>query len=80
MLSRLEPTRPGSLPPIDQWPEPPVYDVFQPDGTWLARLQAPDRFVPMYMRGDHVWGVVRDSLDVSYVMRWRVTPPLSERS
>lgn len=67
-----EEREPGSLPPIDQWPEPPVYDVFQPDGTWLARLQAPERFVPMYMRGDHVWGMQRDEYDVNYVVRMRI--------
>lgn len=63
---------PGAPPPADRWVEPAVFDVFQPDGTWLARLEAPDRFVPMYMRGDHVWGMQRDEYDVNYVVRLRI--------
>lgn len=63
---------PGAPPPIDQWPEPQVYDVFEPDGTWLARLDAPAQFTPMYMRGDHVWGMQRDEYDVNYVVRLRI--------
>jgi hypothetical protein len=63
---------PGAPPPIDVWTEPTVYDVLEPDGTWLARIHAPDRFVPMYMRGDHVWGIQRDEYDVNYVVRMRI--------
>jgi hypothetical protein len=63
---------PGAPPPIDQWTEPPVYDVFEPDGTWLARIHAPERFVPMYVREDHVWGMQRDEYDVNYVVRMRI--------
>ena len=63
---------PGAPPPVDRWTEPPVYDVFEPDGTWLARIHAPERFVPMYMREDHVWGMQRDEYDVNYVVRLRI--------
>jgi hypothetical protein len=63
---------PGAPPPLDLWAEPPVYDVFEPDGTWLARIHAPERFIPMYMRGDHIWGVRRDEYDVNYVVRLRM--------
>jgi hypothetical protein len=64
---------PGAPAPIDRWAEPPVYDVFEPDGTWLARIEAPERFVPMYLRGDHVWGMDRDEYDVNYVVRLRIS-------
>lgn len=67
-----EEREPGAPPPIDRWTERTVYDVFEPDGTWLARLEAPDRFNPMYMRGDHVWGIHRDEYDVNYVVRMRI--------
>jgi hypothetical protein len=67
-----EEREPGAPPPINRWTEPPVYDVFEPDGTWLARIHAPDRFVPMYMRGDHVWGIQRDEYDVNYVVRLHI--------
>lgn len=63
---------PGQPAPVDTWTEPPVYDVFEPDGTWLARLDAPKQFMPMYMHGDHVWGIQRDEYDVNYVVRMRI--------
>ena len=63
---------PDAPPPLDEWIEPSVYDVYEPDGHWLARVTLPDRFRPMYMRGDHVWGVQRDELDVNYVVRLRM--------
>jgi hypothetical protein len=63
---------PDAPPPTDRWVEPLVYDVFEPAGQWLARLRLPDRFRPMHMRGDHVWGVQRDELDVNYLVRLRI--------
>lgn len=63
---------PGAPPPADRWPEPTAFDVFEPDGTWLARIHVPDRFVPMFRRGDHVWGIHRDEYDVNYVVRMRI--------
>jgi hypothetical protein len=63
---------PGAPAPVDRWVEPPVYDVFEPDGTWLARIHAPERFIPMFIRGDHVWGMQRDEYDVNYVVRLRI--------
>ena len=42
------------------------------DGTFLARVHFPPRSVPHAMRGDRVWGVTYDSLDVPYVVRWRL--------
>jgi len=63
---------PNAPPPIDRWVEPLVYDVFETDGKWLARIALPERFRMMYIRGDHVWGVQRDELDVNYVVRMRI--------
>jgi sugar lactone lactonase YvrE len=59
-------------PPIDRWIEPLVYDVYEPDGQWLARIAMPERFRPMYLRGNHIWGVQRDEFDVNYVVRLRI--------
>jgi hypothetical protein len=67
-----EQREPGAPAPVDRWSEPTVYDVIEPAGTWLARIAAPERFVPMYMRGDHVWGMQRDEYDVNYVVRMRI--------
>lgn len=55
--------------------EPVVFDVFEPDGTYLGRVDAPEDFalypVPVF-RGDTVWAVVRDDLDVSHVHRFEI--------
>lgn len=63
---------PDAPPPVDRYIEPLVYDVFEPDGTLLARIAAPDKFRPLFMRGDYVWGVQRDEYDVNYVVRLRI--------
>jgi hypothetical protein len=63
---------PDGPPPLDRWIEPAVYDVFEPDGQWLARVALPPRFRMMYMSGDYMWGVQRDELDVNYVVRLRI--------
>jgi len=66
----------GGAPPA-RWREPVVFDLFEPDGRYLGQVRAPDGFslfpAPV-MRGDQVWAVVRDELDVQYITRFRVTP------
>lgn len=64
-------TRPISERP-SRWYEPMAWDVFEADGTFLARVHFPSRSQPHVMRGDRVWGVTYDSLDVPYVVRWRL--------
>jgi hypothetical protein len=51
----------------------PVWDVFDAEGRYLGALELPDRFTPMRIKGDRVWGVWRDDLDVQHVLRLRVT-------
>ena len=54
------------------WPEPTVYDVFEPDGRYLGAVRIP-RETRVYVRwGEHVWGITRDSLDVQYIERFRL--------
>jgi hypothetical protein len=69
--------REANGPPPPRYREPVAFDVFEPDGRYLARVQAPAGFAlypaPVF-KGDHVWGVVRDELDVSYVVRFRMGP------
>lgn len=66
---------PGPLPP-HRWREPMRHDLFEPDGRFLGTVAQPERSEFLYMRGDTVWGVVRDSLDVPYVTRWRIEPSI----
>lgn len=65
----------GSFPPR-RWREPLAYDLFEPDGRFLGTVARPDGATFLYMRGDTVWGVVRDALDVPYVTRWRLEPSI----
>lgn len=64
----------GELPP-SRWREPIVYDVFGADGGFLGTVPVPERVSLRHMQGNTVWGVVRDSLDIEYVVRWRLEPP-----
>jgi hypothetical protein len=53
-----------------------TFDVFEPDGRYLGVVRMPGDFrgspAPV-LRGDTVWAVTRDSLDVQRVVRYRVT-------
>ncbi len=66
------------MPPI-RWRDPAVYDVFDPSGEYLGRVAAPSKTTFRTMRGDHVWAVRRDSLDVEQVVRFRVVPGFGEQ-
>ena len=61
------------MPPI-RWRDPSVYDVFDPSGEYLGRVAAPPKTTFRTMRGDHIWAVRRDSLDVEQVVRFRIVP------
>jgi hypothetical protein len=55
-----------------------VYDLFSRDGSHVGTVGLPfriDRFVPPVVRGDTVWAVVTDDLEVQYVVRARLHPP-----
>ncbi|MGD2152629.1 MAG: hypothetical protein PVG79_05125, partial [Gemmatimonadales bacterium] len=62
---------PGEV-PERTWREPVAFDVFEPNGRYLGMVRAPRGFstypTPV-IRGDTVWAVVRDELDVPYITR-----------
>jgi hypothetical protein len=62
--------------PVNPYREPIVFDVFEPTGEYLGRVEAPEGF-SIYprpvIRGMTVWGVVRDELDVARLHRFQVT-------
>ena len=77
-LAELEAARRGDGPnriPPRRWRERLAYDVFEPDGRFVGHLLVPRRTSLMHMRADTVWAVERDSLDVPYVVRFRLLPP-----
>jgi hypothetical protein len=45
------------------------WDVFDRDGRFLGVVTMPARFAPRVFRGDRIYGVWRDDLDVPHVMR-----------
>jgi hypothetical protein len=60
------------------WREPSVFDVFAPDGRYLGAVRPEvqvERSPPPVIRGDKVWAVTRDELDVPYVVRLRLVRP-----
>ena len=73
----------GGAPPVAapprRWRDPVVFDVFAPDGRLLGTLTVPERARLLHLRGDHVWGVERDEMDVPFVVRWRLEPSLAAR-
>lgn len=62
----------GELMPEIGWREPNVMDVFEPDGTYVGRVQLPYDLRLVRFKGDRIWAVARDEFDVEYVKRYRV--------
>jgi hypothetical protein len=53
-------------------PRPATYDVFEPDGAYVGRVEIPPRVITAVMKGDTVWGVAYDADDVAYIKRYRL--------
>lgn len=51
---------------------PVAWQVYGPDGSLLARLEAPPGLIVHQVDRTGLWGVVTDELDVPYVVRYRV--------
>lgn len=64
-------SRPDRPPPLE-WREPSVFDVFEPDGTYLGEVHVPPRTSVHVSRGDQLWGVRRGELDEQYIVRLRI--------
>ncbi|MCG6955435.1 MAG: hypothetical protein LJF04_05530, partial [Gemmatimonadetes bacterium] len=58
-------------------PETLRWWVFGPDAALLGYVDLPGRFRLEEVRNGQAWGVARDELDVSYVVRYRLNPPSS---
>jgi hypothetical protein len=53
----------------------PDWEVFDAEGRYLGVVTFPDRFRPVIAKGDQIYGVWTDELDVQYVMRLQVNMP-----
>lgn len=51
----------------------PEWEVFDDEGRLLGAVRMPHRFTPLLFRGDHIYGVLRDDLDIQYAARMRVS-------
>lgn len=56
-----------------------AYEWFGADGTFRGRFTLPRGARLHAMRGEHAWGTVVDSLDVPYLVHWRVEGPAGTR-
>jgi hypothetical protein len=68
-----------STKPVSRQPSPwaetkRVWDIFEPDGTWIGRLTTPSSIEMMFMRGQYVWGKSEDENGVASLIRWRIEP------
>ena len=63
------PPRPGATPVVRFRENERRWDVFEPDGRYAGRVLAPGEFTAYAMRGDTVWGVLRDENDVPAIVR-----------
>jgi hypothetical protein len=50
----------------------PEWEVMDAEGRYLGVVTLPDRFQPVNVKGDHIYGIWRDELDVQYIMRLMV--------
>lgn len=69
-----EAERRADLPPL-RFEEPAAFDVFAPDGRFLGHVTTPRSFrwrPEPIIRGDTVWAVTRDALDVATIVRFQV--------
>lgn len=58
-----------------RYAEPVAFDVFTPNGEYLGQVRTPESFTTSpepIIRGDTIWAVARDELDVPKVVRYRV--------
>lgn len=62
-----------TLPENERTPDGVTFDVFDPDGRYLGMART-DFKIPgvMVVRGDHLYAMALDSLDVPYVVRGRI--------
>ena len=59
-------------PPTPSWIEPSVYDIFEPDGTYLGEVRVPKGTRVMIARRDSTWGTRQGDAGEVYVVRLRI--------
>ena len=62
-------------PPPRTWREPVVFDVFEPDGTYLGEVPVPRRTQIAIFGPTHLWGIRQGEMDEPYIVRYRIESP-----
>ncbi|HKS05944.1 MAG TPA: 6-bladed beta-propeller [Gemmatimonadaceae bacterium] len=73
-FSPTTPLRTTSGPALTYRAKEQRWDIFEPDGRYLGRIVAPRTFGFYVMRGNFVWGVMRDEDDVPTIVKMRIVP------
>jgi hypothetical protein len=70
------------IPQLPASPEGSAIDVFEETGRYLGRLPLPEpitfRIVSPFVTEDHLYALVLDEFDVSYLVSWRIIKPQGE--
>jgi len=61
-------------PPVLTFRSRRTFEWFDADGTLRGRFTLPLSARLLAMRGRDAWGTVNDSLDIPYLVRWRIEP------
>lgn len=64
--------------PLVSFRAPQVYELFGGDGQFRGRFRLPQGATLHALRGRDAWGTVIDSLDIPYLVRWRLEQPTPE--
>lgn len=62
---------------LEEWRADWRFDLFSAQGEYRGSVTLPSSFSPMVVTGSHVYGSVRDDLDVEYVVGFEVVPDQS---
>ncbi|MGE0354195.1 MAG: 6-bladed beta-propeller [Gemmatimonadales bacterium] len=65
--------------PVSHYRNPEIFEVYEPDGRFLGRIDCHCRISLVDAEGDTVWGIVRDENDLPAIVRFRVEPGLEEK-
>ena len=53
----------------------PEWEILDAEGRYMGVVTLPEKFRPVNVKDDHIYGVWSDELDVQYVVRLRVNRP-----
>ncbi len=73
--AQMSASDPGDAVASVPWRGTFVYDVFEPNGTYLGRVSFPSSLGHPHFRGDEVWGFDYDELGVPTLRRYRIRWP-----